>query len=111
MATTTAHDDDDDDDDDDDEDDDDDTNHEKSSHSPVPLHYGFRWPIRFWNVGKVPKSTLLFLAHFYPHNQKIIFLTQEWPQFCVNKFWTHFHKEKMENLRRKEVFKSEITKF
>ena len=73
MAATTAHDDDDDDDDDgdddDDDDDDDDTNHEKSSHSPVPLHYGFRWPIRFWNVGKVPKSTLLF-DHFYPHNPK-----------------------------------------
>ena len=47
------------------------------------MHYWLRWSIRFWNMGKVPISKQLFLAHFNPHNQFFLYLTPEWPKFCV----------------------------
>ena len=66
-------------------------------HYPV-LHYGFRWPIRFWNMGKVHSCFLLIFTPTTPQKE---ILTQEWPKYCVNIFWTHFHKKKMEKLRWK----------
>ena len=59
----------------------------------MTMHYGFRWPIRFWNMEKVPKSTLLF---FLPQNPKKYF-HDSW----MTQILTHFHKKKMEKLRWK----------
>ena len=36
-----------------------------------------------------------------PENGHLLYMTHEWPKFCVKNLWTHFHKKKMEKLRWK----------
>jgi len=50
-------------------------------------------------MGKVPKSSLLFLAHFYPHNHKKKFIRND-PKFC-QKFLDRFSQEKNGEIKMK----------
>ena len=52
-------------------------------------------------MGKVPKCKHLFLAHFDPNNQKIIYLTPKLPKFCVNLFCHIFTSKKWRNYDKK----------
>ena len=63
------------------------------------MHYWLRWSVRFWNMGKVPKSELFFLARFNLHNKKLLIWLQNDPNI-VSIFLGHFFTSKiMEKLR------------
>ena len=52
-------------------------------------------------MGKVPKGTLLFLAHFYPHNPKQIFFSSGMTKkFCQN-ILDRFSQEKNGEIKMK----------